>query len=159
MLMSFSYMCLHCRMSCRECHRPVGDILHDLCHTHAYCARRPQYYSVPCVICEELWERARDLDRPEDAMVAFKALKKWIWGFRKNSRHRPKGLGHFYSEKEKSEFQELNAIHSNLEDIASSDRESFSSSRGKVSVILYKVFPVFLCLKMVIVNLICDPKS
>ena len=124
----------YCRMSCRECHSPINDILHDLCRTHAYCAKGAQYYSVACVVCEELWERSRDLDHPDDANIAFKTLKKWIWGFRKNSRNRPKGLSHFYSEKEKADFQDLNAMHTNLEDIASSDLDSISSSRGKVSV-------------------------
>ena len=115
MVLSFS------SMSCRECSKDVDDLFHDLCRGHSYCAKGPQYYGAPCVICEDLWERSRDLDKPYDAMLAFSALKRWIVGFRKNSRHRPAGLGHFFSMEEKEEYQELSAKHANLQDISSED--------------------------------------
>ena len=118
-------------MTCRECTKDVDDLFHDLCRGHAYCARGPQYYGAPCVICEDLWERSRDLDNPYDAMLAFSALKRWIVGFRKNSRHRPHGMGYFYSQAEKEEFQELGAKHKNLQDISS---DASSPLRSKVSI-------------------------
>ena len=115
-------------MTCRECPKDVDDLFHDLCRGHSYCARGFQYYGAPCVVCEELWDRAKNLDAPDDAVVAFKVLKRWIVGFRKNSRHRPKGVGYFYSQDEREAFQELNAIHHNLTDI-SSDDSSLSKSQ------------------------------
>ena len=124
------------RMACRECNHPTEDSFHDLCRGHAYCARGPQYFSAPCAVCEDLWDRARDLDRPQDAMAAFKALKYWIYGFRKNSRHRPKGLGHFYSEQERVDFQELNSIHANLQATADSDSHA-ASSKSKVRMLSF----------------------
>ena len=122
-----SYCSSYYSISCRECRRPVEDLFHDLCRLHAYCAKGPQYFAAPCVICEDLWDRAKDLDSPHAAMEAFKALKVWIAGFRKNSRNRPEGLGHFHSEQERADFQELNSIHANLQAIADSDIQSSSS--------------------------------
>ena len=124
-------MVLFSSMSCRQCPKDVDDLYHDLCRGHAYCARGYQYFARPCVICEEVWERARDFDEPEDAVRAFKALKYWIYGFRKNSRHRPKGQDHFYSQDERDAFQELNAMHANLQDIS---RMEPHVSKPKVSV-------------------------
>ena len=117
-------------MTCRECPKDVDDIYHDLCRGHSYCARGPQYFGAPCVVCEEVWERARDLDEPQEAMRAFDALKEWIIGFRKNSRHRPKGMDHFYSKEERDAYQKLNAIHTNLKEIAKTDA---AASKDKVS--------------------------
>ena len=118
-------------MTCRQCPKDVDDLYHDLCRGHAFCARGYQYFAEPCVICEEVWERARDLDEPEDAVKAFKALKYWIIGFRENSRHRPKGQDHFYSQAERDAFQDLNAMHANLEDVS---HVGESAPKQKVSV-------------------------
>ena len=123
-------------MSCRKCGHDMdpGDfIFHDLCHTHAYCARGAQYYGAACAICEELWERSNDLDSPEDAIIAFTSLKKWIIGFRKNSRKRPAGMGHFFDSEEKNKFQEMNSIHANLKLISKMD----NSPTGSLSLVSY----------------------
>ena len=119
-------------MSCRECGKQLDDSLHDLCRGHAYCAKGPQYFGAPCVICEDLWERSRDLDHPDEAVEAFKILKVWVHGFRKNSRKRPKGMDHFHSQQERDDFQELNAIHTNLAAILASERAS-SAAQPRVS--------------------------
>ena len=85
------------------------------------------------MICEDLWERSADLDHPEEAMAAFDDLKWWIEGFRKNSRHRPKGLGYFHSADERARFQDLNAMQANLKDIAKEDNPSQDPSQPVVS--------------------------
>ena len=120
------------RMKCRECPKDVDDFYHDLCRGHSYCARGPQYFAAPCVVCEEVWERARDLDEPQEAMRAFDSLKAWIVGFRKNSRNRLKGMDHFYSREERDAYQELNVIHTNLKEIAKADA---AAAKAKVSYV------------------------
>ena len=114
-------------MFCRECRKELDDRYHDLCRGHAYCARGPQYFGESCVVCEELWERSGNLDDPEDAMAMFKILKRWVAGFRKNSRHRTEGMSHFYSAKERDAFQELVVIHANLEAIQESDKAAHTA--------------------------------
>ena len=104
-MVSFSFR----TSNCRECNHPSSDTSHDLCRTHAYCARGSQYHGALCATCEDLWERAADLEDPEEAIPAFDALAEWIKGFRKNSRNRPKGQDHFYDPTERAAFQELYA--------------------------------------------------
>ena len=120
-------------MSCRECHHPVDDILHDFCRTHAHCSRDGQYYRSFCEVCEELWERAANIDAPEDALVAFDALARWIKGFRKNSKHRPKGQSHFFDVQERTDFQDLHAIIANLREIRSQDQPQQQAVSQSVS--------------------------
>ena len=124
-------------MSCRKCGHdmdPKDFVFHDLCHTHAYCAKGAQYFGAACSVCEELWERSKDLDSPEDAVIAFKALKGWIIGFRKNSRKRPAGMDHFFDLSEKADYQEWNSIHANLNAISQLD-DSQVESQSKVIII------------------------
>ena len=113
--------------NCRECRHSISDDSHDLCHSHAYCARGYQYYSVACATCEDLWERARDLSDPEDAILAFNTLSKWIKGFRKNSRNRPKGQDHFLCPRERAQFEELFAMISNIKAIPKLDQRERQS--------------------------------
>ena len=49
----------HCQ-TCRHVIRWCGAS-HDLCRTHAPCARGFQYYASDCDICERLWETAADV--------------------------------------------------------------------------------------------------
>ena len=108
-------------MASKECHHEIDDTSHDLCRSHAFCARGYLSYAAPCAVCEELWERSRDISDAEDSMLAFQALQEWVKGFRKNSRRRPKGESYFFDENEKSRYQDLLAIHHNLGDIQGLD--------------------------------------
>ena len=65
-------------MSCRQCSDRLGNLFHNRCRSHPECSRGIQYYGRPCPICQDLWRRARDLDHPEDAILAFKILREWI---------------------------------------------------------------------------------
>ena len=123
-------------MTCRHCSDRVGDLFHDMCRSHAECAKGIQYYARPCSVCQELWRRARDLDHPEDAIVAFKVLKEWIHGFRKNSRHRSSGSDYFFCDRERDLFRELSILNANLEDISASDRDSIPAAQPRVSILL-----------------------
>ena len=79
-------------------------------------------------MCEELWERARDLLRdPKDALVAWYLLKEWVDGFIKNSRHRVKGRPIFVSKREKSEYDDLSVIMTNIAAIPALDDHSSDS--------------------------------
>ena len=124
------YSCLYFfnSMWCRKCNTELDDQYHDLCRGHAYCARGPQYYAEACVVCEELWERAGNISDPEGAIAIFKVLKRWIAGFRKNSRRRA--------------YQELTAIHANLRAIAKSDSSTKTArvSTGKCNRSSYGIY-------------------
>ena len=113
----------------------MDDPYHDLCRSHSYCARGTQYYAAACAVCQELWERAKDVSFPDDAMAAFDALSEWIAGFRKNSRKRPPGQDYFYSPREKSDFQDLFALHANLRECRRIEEESSTSLDLQVSMI------------------------
>ena len=123
------------------------DTTHDLCRTHAYCSKNGQYHGAMCAICDDLWEQAKDTEVPEEAMSAFHNLSTWIKGFRKNSRNRPRGQDHFFDSKERIEFQELHAIHANLQWIAASDSSQPSQRPPMVSSasFLYVLCPLSVC--------------
>ena len=99
---------------CRECNHSTSDLSHDLCRSHAFCARGFQYYGAVCSTCDDLWYRARDFSDSEDAIRALDLLSDWIRGFRKNSKGRPAGQDHFYDPREKIQLQELHALVANL---------------------------------------------
>ena len=99
---------------CRECKHSTSDLSHDLCRSHAFCAKGSQYFGALCSTCEDLWDRARDFTDPQDSIAAFDALAGWIKGFRKNSKGRPPGQVHFYDPRERVRFQELHAMIANL---------------------------------------------
>ena len=120
-------------MSCSKCAEACEKTYHDKCRSHAYCARDFRYYAAPCAICQDLWERARYIDSPEGAIVAYKALEEWIAGFRRNSRHRTKGIDYFYDPSERAAWQDLHAIHANLEIASRFDDPPPASSRPSVS--------------------------
>ena len=124
----FSY-----RMSCSQCVDALNSTYHDKCRSHAYCARDYRYHAAPCAVCQDLWERARDISAPEGAMVAYHALEDWIAGFRRNSRHRTRGMDYFFDPAERSAFQDLHAIHANLEIAASFDDPHYDAARPSVS--------------------------
>ena len=124
---------LYFSMSCRQCHHSMDCFFHDLCRSHAHCVREFRYYSAPCVVCKELWERASDFNAMEDATIAFKALDKWIEGFRKNSKNRKKGVSYFYDPKERTAFQDLHAFHNNVEFACQLEVPSQASSQSSVS--------------------------
>ena len=119
------------RKGCRECHHPTSDETHDLCRSHAYCARGYQYHGAICATCEDLWERAQDLSNPRDAVSAFKALSSWIKGFRKNSKFRPKGQDHFYDPEERVRFQDLFAKIAKLRSASPARRPQVRPSRPR----------------------------
>ena len=99
---------------CRECKHSTSDLSHDLCRSHAFCAKGSQYYGAPCSTCEDLWDRSRDFTDPEDAIASFDLLAGWIKGFRKNSKGRSPGQDHFFDPRERIRFQELHAMIANL---------------------------------------------
>ena len=101
-------------MVCRQCHHATSDLSHDYCRTHAYCARDGQYLAAMCNTCDELWDRAKDLDCPDDAVAAFQMLKEWVEGFRRNARARPRGVDHFFDPQERIAYDDLYAVHANL---------------------------------------------
>ena len=93
----------------------MGDTTHDYCRAHAFCNRQGQYFRSFCADCENLWDRARDVEGdPELAASYWIVLKKWIVGFRKNSRDRAPGQHFFYDRDEYSEFLSLNKRHAIL---------------------------------------------
>ena len=116
-------------MVCRHCHHPTLDTSHEFCRTHAYCARGGQYHGALCSTCDELWERARDLDNPDDAVTAFLQLKSWIEGFRRNSKNRPPGSDHFYDPQERALYDDVFAIHANLRIISQMEALSKQDSQ------------------------------
>ena len=99
------------QMPCRVCKRAGKDTTHDLCRRHAFCSQADgaQYYSAPCFVCLDLWERARNREDPADAKEAYEDLYEWIIGFRRNSRNRKSGLDFFYDPDERFAFQSLHA--------------------------------------------------
>ena len=101
-------------MSCSKCIDAVKDPYHDRCRSHAYCARDYQYFAAPCSVCQDLWARARDVSAVHGAIQAFDALEEWVIGFRKNSRHRPKGTDYFFDPDERAAYNDLHALHANL---------------------------------------------
>ena len=73
-------------MKCKECKHDTDDVSHDRCRTHAFCSVDARYDRTPCAICADLWERAANSDDPEDAIIAWNLLRKWIGGFARNSK-------------------------------------------------------------------------
>ena len=116
-------------MVCRHCHHATSDLSHEYCRSHAYCARDGQYHAALCSTCDELWERARDLDFPDDAITAFQMLKEWIEGFRRNARARPKGVDHFFDPQERCAYDDLFAVQPNLRLIARMDASQLQQSQ------------------------------
>ena len=129
-------------MSCSQCADARGKTYHDRCRTHAYCSREFRYFAAPCVICQELWERAKDIDSPVLATVAFDALEDWIAGFRRNSRHREKGVDYFFDPAEREAFQDLHALHTNLKIASQMDDPPLRNPLPSVSK-SYKEFRFF----------------
>ena len=125
------------QMACRECNHITGDLTHELCRTHAYCARGWQYHGAICAVCDDLWARSKDVSNPEDAIDAFDGLKEWIRGFSKNSRHRQPGQDHFYDQEERDTYQEVHAIHANLKAIAKMEKISSQSETSHMVSIYY----------------------
>ena len=121
-------------MSCSKCSEKSGPY-HDQCRTHSYCSRDFQYFGAPCAVCQDLWARARDIDAVDGAMRAFEALKEWITGFRKNSRHRVKGTDYFFDHNEREAFQDLHALHTNLKIAAKLDDPQVDPPPSGVSFI------------------------
>ena len=115
--------------NCRECRHTITDFSHDLCHSHAYCARGGQYHAAVCYICCDLWQRAQDTSDPEDAIAAFDMLTAWIAGFRKNSKGRRPGQDHFFDPREKARMSDLHVIVANLKAIPGLDLESHHQPR------------------------------
>ena len=111
------------------CQHSIDDSSHDLCHTHAYCAKEGKYYAAICATCEDLWYRSKDFDDPEDAIVAFDALTAWIRGFRRNSKGRPAGQDYFYDPHERAQFQELHAMVANLRAVPDLDASAAHQPR------------------------------
>ena len=60
-------------------------------------------------------------------MEAFNILKNWIEGFQRNSKSRPKGVDHFYDQRERANYQDLFALHANMLYISKMDLTSASS--------------------------------
>ena len=130
-------------MVCRQCHHATSDISHDYCRTHAHCSKEGQYYASLCNTCTELWERARDLDYPDDAVAAFQLIKEWVEGFRRNARARPRGVDHFFSPEERSAYDDLFAVHANLRLISgmdSSQQQRSQQVRTKYSIYICFLF-------------------
>ena len=125
-------MILFFRMSCRVCHHKIDLGSHDLCHTHAYCAKGPQYFASPCPVCHDLWSRANNLRAPAGAFVAFYELEDWIYGFRKNSRNRPKGTSFFFDPEEKEAFYSLQERIEELREIPEQVLPDSSHSVSKI---------------------------
>ena len=98
-------------MPCRICKRGGKDTTHDLCRRHSYCSQTEgaQYYSAPCFVCLDLWERARGQEDPTDARQAYEDLYEWVIGFRRNSRNRKSGLDFFSDREERIAFENLHA--------------------------------------------------
>ena len=117
--------------NCRECNHVITDHSHDLCHTHAYCARKGQYHAALCYVCCDLWHRAEDTSDPSDAISAFETLSAWIAGFRKNSKGRRPGQDHFYDPHEKARLSEMHVIIANLKSIPGLDLDQEHVSRPK----------------------------
>ena len=138
-------------MSCSKC-RDSKDPYHDKCRTHAYCAKDFRYHAAPCSVCQDLWERARDIDAPDGAIVAFRALEDWIGGFRRNSRNRTKGIDYFYEPLERSAYQDLHALHNNLQ--VSLDLDSSRPNASTPSVSLKFSFSEFENLWIVYIGLL-----
>ena len=124
----------------------TGDLTHELCRTHAFCARGSQYHGAICSVCDDLWQTAKDLDNPDDAVIAWEGLKEWIRGFRKNSRHRTNGEDHFYDKDERIMFEETHALHANLKIITVLDAAASSS---KQSSLVSTIYPFVLILSLV----------
>ena len=130
-------------MNCLECHHRITDTTHQLCRSHAYCARGPQYYKGFCTVCDDLWYRARGYEEyPLDAAIAWELLQRWVLGFRKNSKLREKGQHYFFDAKEYAEFSELGAIHGALKESGRGAFYAWSPSK-EVSIcnLLFKFFP------------------
>ena len=122
---------------CGLCRHKIDPTTHKHCRSHAQCARGNQYWSVYCPICIDLWERARDLLRdPEDALVAWSLLRKWIEGFIKNSRNRPKDVPAFASKRERDEYYDMSDFMKVVSDIPLLDLSS-EASFSDVSCILF----------------------
>ena len=73
-------------MKCKECKHDTDDVSHDRCRTHAFCSKDARYDRTPCAICADLWERAANTNDPEDTIIAWRLLRKWIGGFARNSK-------------------------------------------------------------------------
>ena len=115
-ILSGNSSCIFPGMICAICNRDSDDYTHRLCRAHSFCslAGGSQYLANPCLVCQELFERAEDLDDPDDAHQAYLGLYKWILGFRKNSRNRNKGQDHFADQNERSRFEAIHARHSSV---------------------------------------------
>ena len=130
-------------MVCRQCHHQTTDISHEFCRTHAYCSREGQYLAALCNTCVELWERAQDIDNPEDAVPAFQLLKAWIEGFRRNAKTRPRGVDHFFDPHEREAYEDLFAVHANLRIITQLD-SSHQQQTSQVRFLTDVVFKILL---------------
>ena len=129
-------------MVCRHCHHPTTDLSHDFCRTHAYCNRDGQYHGALCTTCDELWERAQDIENPSDAVPAFQMLKSWIEGYRRNSKARPPGCDFFFDPQERSSYEDLFAVHANLRIIARMDSQQ-QQQRQRVRFLRIFVLELF----------------
>ena len=132
-LLSGNSSCIFPDMICGVCHRDSDDNTHRLCRAHSFCslAGGSQYLAAPCLVCMDLFDRAEDLDEPEDAQHAYFGLYKWILGFRKNSRNRQRGQDHFANPDERSRFEAIHARHASS--ITPRDRDSSSPPLMQVS--------------------------
>ena len=118
----FSYLS---RMPCKECGHVTGDITHEHCRSHAFCSRGYKYFAAFCPICQDLWNRAKNTDLPDHAVTAFRALRKWIRGFHKNSKRRNPGEDYFYSQDEREAFDQLKTLHPRVESSESDASQVF----------------------------------
>ena len=119
---------------CRLC-RHKATASHDMCRTHAHCARGGQYWGAYCPICRDLWKRVRDvLNDPVDALEAWETLSKWVEGFVKNTRHRIRGQPIFANRNERFEYMDTAILMKNIAAIPELDSASQISSSIAVSV-------------------------
>ena len=130
-------------------HHHTGSASHDLCRAHSYCSLDGQYFSRPCSVCYDLWERASNIDAPEGAIRAYDTLEEWILGFRENSRYRAKGTDFFLDPDERGKFQDLSALIANVRYIPALDdpvEPSFSVSIPTEHIVLFLILkPLFHC--------------
>ena len=122
---------------CKDCNHLIDSRSHDLCRSHSFCAQGPQYFAAYCPICVDLWTRAQDYEsNPADAYSAYELLRKWIYGFARNSRNRAKGQDYFADQEERDEFRRLTRVFSRAPSAPPRDRRSSSPASHRVSVCL-----------------------
>ena len=121
-------------MKCRECNHLIEGRSHDLCRSHSFCAQGPQYFGAYCPVCVDLWTSAKDYkENPAEASLAFDLLRKWIYGFARNSRNREKGQDYFADPEEKEDFLLLTQVFNRAPSAPPRDRRSSASSSHRVS--------------------------